>query len=88
MIRERGRRRTAVGTVTSDRMDKTIIVQAVRRVPHGMYGKYVKRYTRYRAHDEKNEARVGDVVELMESRPLSKTKAWRLARVLQRAGME
>jgi len=83
--RRGGQRRTAVGRVTSDRMDKTIIVEAVRLTPHPLYGKYIKRVTKYRAHDEKNEARVGDRVSLMECRRMSRTKAWRLAEILDRA---
>lgn len=77
-----------MGRVTSDRMDKTIVVESVRRVRHRIYGKYLKRFTKYRAHDENNEARKGDLVELTESRPLSKTKAWRLARIIERASGE
>ena len=82
MSRQRGQRRKAVGIVTSDKADKTIVVETVRLVPHPKYGKYVKRVTRFRAHDETNAAHEGDRVELVESRRTSKTKAWRLAQIL------
>jgi small subunit ribosomal protein S17 len=72
------------GTVVSDAMEKTITVQVMRLVKHPRYKKYVKRYTRLKAHDEKNEARVGDTVEVVYARPLSKTKHWRLGRILER----
>ena len=83
--KQRGRRRTAEGVVTSDKMDKTVVVESARLVPHPFYGKYVRRVTKYRAHDEKNEAHIGDKVRLVESRPLSRTKAWRLLEVLEAA---
>ena len=82
---ERGMRRTAEGVVTSHKMHKTIVVQSEHLVPHPFYGKYVKRVTRYRAHDEKNEAHVGDRVRLVECRRTSKTKAWRLLEILEAA---
>ena len=85
MSRERGQRRRAVGVVTGDSMDKTIVVEAARSTAHPRYGKLVRKSTQYRAHDEKNEAREGDRVELVESRRTSKTKAWRLARVIEAA---
>ena len=78
----RGRLPTVSGTVVSDRMDKTIIVKSERRVKHPRYGKYIRRYTTYYAHDELNEAKVGDKVELAFTRPLSKTKRWRLLQVV------
>jgi len=81
----RGRRKVRVGTVVSDRMDKTVVVAVVRMVRHPLYGKTVKRTKKFHAHDENNECRVGDVVEIMETRPLSKTKRWRVARVVQKA---
>jgi small subunit ribosomal protein S17 len=80
----RGRRRTAIGVVTSDKMDKTRRVEIPRLVKHPRYGKYIKRRTICKMHDEKNESRKGDTVELMETRPLSKTKSWRLVRVVTR----
>ena len=82
---KRGHRKTAVGVVTSDRMDKTITVQAERRVMHPRFRKYIRTRTRYKAHDEGNEARLGDHVRIMETRPLSKTKRWRLLEIVKRA---
>ena len=82
---ERGHRRREAGIVVSDKGDKTITVAVRTLVRHPGYGKYVRRSTRCRAHDEKNEARVGDRVEIMETRPISKTKRWRLVNVLERA---
>jgi small subunit ribosomal protein S17 len=81
----RGQRKVRVGTVVSDRMDKTVVVAVVRMMRHPLYGKTVKRTKKFHAHDENNECRVGDVVEIMETRPLSKTKRWRVARVVQKA---
>jgi small subunit ribosomal protein S17 len=81
----RGRRKVRVGTVVSDRMDKTVVVAVERIMRHPLYGKTVKRTKKFHAHDENNECRVGDVVEIMETRPLSKTKRWRVARVIQKA---
>ena len=78
----RGRLPTVRGTVVSDRMDKTIVVRAERMVKHPRYGKYIRRYTTYYAHDEKNEAREGDQVELAFTRPISKSKRWRLTQIL------
>lgn len=79
---ERGQRRSAVGVVTSDKMNKTRRVEIPRLVKHSRYGKYIKRRTICHVHDEKNESRAGDTVEIMETRPLSKTKHWRLVRVV------
>ena len=79
---ERGRLSTVRGTVVSDRMAKTIIVKSERRVKHPRYGKYVRKYTTYYAHDEKDEAREGDVVDLAATRPLSKSKRWRLLNIV------
>ena len=79
---ERKPRKT--GTVISNAMDKSITIQLMRLVKHPRYRKYVKRYTKLKAHDEQNEARVGDTVEVFYTRPLSKTKHWRLARILER----
>lgn len=81
----RGRRKVRVGTVVSDRMDKTVVVAVERIMRHPLYGKTVKRTKKFHAHDENNECRVGDVVEIMETRPLSRTKRWRVARVIQKA---
>ena len=82
---ERGNRRTEVGDVTSDKMNKTRRVEIPRLVKHPRYGKYIKRRTVCYVHDEGNETRNGDTVEIMESRPLSKTKHWRLVRVVKKA---
>ncbi|MBW1989478.1 MAG: 30S ribosomal protein S17, partial [Deltaproteobacteria bacterium] len=73
-MKERGTRKHMVGTVVSDRMDKTVVVQVERTVKHSRYKKYIRRRKKYHAHDEKNDCRVGDKVALIESRPLSKTK--------------
>jgi small subunit ribosomal protein S17 len=83
----RGRRRLAVGVVTSDKMNKTRRVEIPRLVKHARYGKYIRRRTVCHVHDEGNESRTGDTVEIMETRPLSKTKHWRLVRVVTRAGI-
>jgi small subunit ribosomal protein S17 len=82
---ERGKRRTAVGVVTSDKMNKTRRVELPRLVKHARYGKYIKRRTICKVHDEENASHVGDTVEIMETRPLSKTKCWRLVRIVTRA---
>jgi small subunit ribosomal protein S17 len=81
----RGSRRTAVGVVTSDKMNKTRRVELPFLVKHPRYGKYIKRRTICYVHDEKNESRVGDKVEIMEARPMSKLKCWRLVRVVTKA---
>jgi small subunit ribosomal protein S17 len=81
----RGKRRVAIGIVTSDKMDKTRRVEIPRLVKHARYGKYIRRRTICHVHDENNEARAGDTVEIMESRPLSRTKHWRLVRVVAKA---
>ncbi|RME03216.1 MAG: 30S ribosomal protein S17 [Planctomycetota bacterium] len=82
---ERGRRKTAVGVVSSDRMDKTITVKITRFIQHPRYKKYYRKTSKIKAHDERNEAKVGDTVEIMECRRLSKTKSWRLVRILKQA---
>src|ERR1700693_3617475 len=82
MESERGNRRIEIGIVTSDKMDKTRRVEIPRIVKHPRYGKYIRRRTICHVHDEQNESHVGDTVEIMESRPLSKTKHWRLVRVV------
>jgi len=81
--RERGMRRIVTGTVVSDKMHKTISVRQERLVKHPLYGKYIRRATTYKAHDEQNQARLGDIVEIVHDRPISKTKNWRLVRVLR-----
>jgi small subunit ribosomal protein S17 len=84
-VSERGKRRIEVGVVTSDKMSKTRRVEIPRLVKHPRYGKYIRRRTVCHVHDETNESRLGDMVEIMETRPLSKTKAWRLIRVVTKA---
>ena len=80
----RGARKARTGEVISSSMNKTIIVRTVTRVPHPKFGKIVKQMKKFYAHDEKNEAKVGDTVRIMETRPLSKLKRWRLAEVIQK----
>ena len=82
---ERNLRKTRIGVVKSNKMDKSITVTVERRVKHPIYGKFVKKTTSFHAHDEKNECTVGDVVKIMESRPLSRTKRWRLVEVVEKA---
>ncbi|MCI6915396.1 MAG: 30S ribosomal protein S17 [Lachnospiraceae bacterium] len=82
---ERNLRKTRVGLVTSDKMDKTIVVSIVDNVKHPLYGKIVKRTYKLKAHDEENNAKVGDRVRVMETRPLSKDKRWRLVEIIERA---
>ncbi|HWS16003.1 MAG TPA: 30S ribosomal protein S17 [Candidatus Methylomirabilis sp.] len=84
----RGARKKKVGTIVSDKMDKTVVVRVERLVPHEVYKKYVKRRVTYKAHDEKNEFRVGDRVEIVETRPLSKDKRWRVARLIERPAVQ
>lgn len=82
---ERNLRKTRVGMVVSDKMDKTVVVAIIDNVKHPLYKKIVKRTVRLKAHDEKNECRVGDRVEVMETRPLSKDKRWRVIEILEKA---
>lgn len=81
----RGRRKTRVGTVVSDKMEKTVVVAVERRVSHPLYAKQVVRTKKFHAHDEENTAREGDRVRIVETRPLSKKKRWRLAEIIERA---
>ena len=83
-IIDRNLRKTKVGIVTSNKMDKTITVKVERKVKHPLYGKFVKKSTQFHAHDEKNECSIGDTVRIMETRPLSKTKRWRLDAVIEK----
>jgi len=78
-------RRVKQGRVASDKMDKTIVVVTETRVPHPTYGKIVRKSTRFKAHDERNDAKVGDIVRIMECRPLSRDKRWRLVEIVERA---
>ena len=84
-MEERGKRKTLTGVVSSDKMDKTVIVLVNRMVLHPMYKKYIRKKTKVKAHDEKNECHVGDKVMLTETRPLSKDKRWRVKEILVRA---
>lgn len=81
---DRGARRRIVGMVTSDKMQKTVVVSVTRRVKDPTFHKYVTRRVKYKAHDEKNEFKIGDRVEIVETRPLSKDKRWRVARLVER----
>ena len=78
-------RKTRIGTVVSDKMDKTVVVSIERRVQHPVYGKMVRRTKRLKAHDEKNDAKTGDTVRIMETRPMSKDKRWRVVEIVERA---
>lgn len=80
----RNLRKTKLGVVTSNKMDKTITVNVERKVKHPLYGKFVKKSTKFHAHDEKNECSIGDTVRIMEARPMSKTKRWRLVEVVEK----
>jgi small subunit ribosomal protein S17 len=80
---ERSLRKTRVGEVISDKMDKTIVVKTITRVPHPLFGKIIKQVKKFHVHDEKNEAKVGDRVSIMETRPLSRLKRWRLVEVIR-----
>jgi small subunit ribosomal protein S17 len=82
---ERGLRKTRVGIVSSDKMDKTIVVSIADHVKHPLYSKVIKRTYKLKAHDENNECRVGDKVRVMETRPLSKDKRWRLVEIIEKA---
>jgi len=77
-------RKTRTGVVTSNKMTKTVTVAVERKVKHPLYGKFVKKTTKFHAHDEKDECTIGDVVKIMETRPLSKTKRWRLVEVIEK----
>lgn len=79
----RGRSVEVIGEVVSNKMEKTISVQVYRTVKHPKYGKYMKRSSMFKAHDEKNEAKIGDIVKIQETRPLSKTKRWKLVEVVE-----
>ena len=82
---ERNLRKTRVGKVVSDKMDKTVVVAIIDNVKHPLYKKIIKRTVKLKAHDEKNECRIGDRVEVMEIRPLSKDKRWRVTNIIERA---
>ena len=84
-MEKRNLRKERIGIVTSNKMDKSIVVSVERRVKHPKYGKFVKNTTKFVAHDEKNDCNEGDTVKIMETRPLSKSKNWRLVEVIERA---
>ncbi|MGI8580755.1 MAG: 30S ribosomal protein S17 [Chitinophagaceae bacterium] len=81
---DRNLRKVRVGIVSSNKMDKTITVKVERKVKHPLYGKFIKKTTGFHAHDEKNECSIGDIVRIMEARPMSKTKRWRLVEVVEK----
>ena len=85
MAEARGMRKTRIGVVVSDKMDKTIVVAIRNRVKHPLYGKIMNRTIRFKAHDENNECGIGDTVRVMETRPLSKDKNWRLVEIVEKA---
>ena len=82
---ERNLRKERIGVVVSNKMDKSIVIKVERKVKHPLYGKFVKKSSKFMAHDEKNECNIGDVVRIMETRPLSKNKCWRLVEIVERA---
>ena len=82
---ERNLRKERIGVVVSNKMDKSIVILVERKVKHPKYGKLVKKSTKFMAHDEKNEANIGDTVRIMETRPLSKNKCWRLVEIVEKA---
>lgn len=82
---ESGNKRTIKGVVVSNKMDKTIVVKAERLVKHPVFHKYVRKHVRYKAHDEQNQSKLGDTVLIIESRPLSKEKRWRMLEILEKA---
>ena len=84
-MENRNLRKERIGVVTSDKMEKSIVVSVERKVKHPMYGKFVKKTTKFVAHDEKNDCNIGDTVKIMETRPLSKNKCWRLVEIVERA---
>lgn len=82
---KRGNRRVIVGTVVSDKMDKSRVIKVERSVKHPLYKKYIKRTKKFMVHDENNESHIGDIVKVMEARPLSRKKRWRLSEIIERA---
>ena len=84
-MRDRGNKRVIKGVVVSNKMDKTIVVRAERLVKHSVFHKYIRRYVKYKAHDEENTCNVGDKVLIVESRPLSKDKKWRMRTIIEKA---
>ncbi len=84
-MKDRGMKRQLIGTVVSDKMDKTVVVKVERLVLHPLYKKYIRRHSKFSAHDENNASRVGDKVLITESRPLSRTKRWRVSSIVEKA---
>ena len=84
-MEKRNLRKERIGVVTNNKMEKSIVVSVVKRVKHPMYGKFVLQTKKFVAHDEKNDCNIGDTVRIMETRPLSKTKCWRLVEIIERA---
>jgi small subunit ribosomal protein S17 len=84
-MENRNLRKERIVIVVSNRMDKTIVVAEKRKVKHAMYGKFINRTTKFMAHDEKNDCNIGDIVKIMETRPLSKSKSWRVVEIIERA---
>ena len=82
---EHGNRKTRIGIVVSDKMDKTVVLAVTRRIAHSRYGKTIKRTTKFKAHDEKNECKVGDMVRVIETRPISKDKRWKVLEIVEKA---
>lgn len=82
--KKRGLRKSRIGEVVSDKMDKTVVVQVTRIVMHPLYKKYVRKRAKYKAHDERSEYRVGDTVQIVETKPLSKDKRWRVSKLIER----
>ena len=85
MMEKRNLRKERIGKVTSDKMQKSIVVSEVKKVKHPMYGKFVLKTKKYVAHDEKNDCKIGDTVKIMDTRPISKSKCWRLVEIIERA---
>ena len=84
-MEQRNLRKERIGIVTSNKMEKSVVVSEVKRVKHSMYGKFVLRTKKYVAHDEKNDCNIGDTVKIMETRPISKLKCWRIVEIIERA---
>ena len=84
-MEKRNLRKERIGKVTSNKMQKSIVVSEVKKVKHPMYGKFVLKTKKYVAHDEKNDCKIGDTVKIMETRPISKSKCWRLVKIIERA---
>ncbi len=84
-MEDRGLRKQRTGVVVSDKMEKSVVVEIERMVKHAKYGKFVKKTSKFMAHDEKQECKVGDTVSIMETRPISKSKCWRVVKILERA---